>query len=104
MTTSRLLAFCVAYSLAATSPALAEASYGGGSGASLQTAITIDADNEMEGVAAEYDYVKQHLPGWTVASQSVANQNGRSYDVLVIQKGSETRELFFDITAFFGKM
>jgi hypothetical protein len=74
-------------------------------GSNIEHAIPIDAQNERTGVAEEYRWIGEHFPGYKRAGQALLNNNGRAYDVIDITTVSgERRKLYFDITAFFGKM
>ncbi|GAB2177708.1 hypothetical protein [Dongia sp. agr-C8] len=75
----------------------------GGAGSSLESAIVIEAKNEIEGVRAEYRWIRDHMPGWRSGNQHLLNENGRVYDMIEVSRGGETREVYFDITGWFGK-
>jgi hypothetical protein len=90
--------------LAGNTPAEARISFTGGDGASAKTAVVIqNAENAIEGVAAEYAWIKKHRPGWKVEGQMLVNRGNRTYDVIIISKAGIKREIYFDITDFFGK-
>lgn len=85
--------------------------YEGGSGKSYSDAIIITkANNSLEGITSEYDYVAKNFGNrgtdWNIVSQAKQDENGRIYDVLVIQVNGkpEPIALYFDITAFYGKL
>jgi tetratricopeptide (TPR) repeat protein len=80
--------------------------YSGGDGSSMEQAVIIDLQNHpsrhLRGVFLEYDWIEERT-GARVLGQRLASGNGRSYDVITAQMPSgETREFFFDISAFFG--
>jgi len=76
------------------------------SGSSPAAAIVLPgATNEMNGVMAEDAYISQHYPGWQQGSQSTVMQNGKDYDQIQLSgPGGKTQTIYFDITAWFGKM
>ena len=80
--------------------------FSGGDGSSVEKAIVIlGAKGERDGVAAEYSYVEKHL-GLSrndVVSQSLLDKNGRSFDMLQLKTAQGSRQLYFDITDYFGK-
>lgn len=103
MTRSPLLPFAFLVALAA--PAQAEISltpiqcpY-----AAVAFAI-VGAKCEMDGVAAEYGWLRTNRPGWKRDHQAMLGKHGRKYDVLTISRGGETEAVCFDITDFFGKL
>ena len=58
----------------------------------------------VESVAAEYGWLREHLPGFRLASQGLTNFEGRPLDVLTVRADSgEERQVFFDISSFFGR-
>ena len=86
------------------------ATFGGGDGSSVEEAITISGiSDNVQGVGAEYAYLEQLLgprgSRWNVKQQRLMAREDRYYDVLtVLLPDGMQRELFFDITEFFGKM
>ncbi|MEO5914200.1 MAG: hypothetical protein ABIS50_08205 [Luteolibacter sp.] len=75
-----------------------------GVGSSYRNAITINARSEAEGVPAEYEWLEAHFPGSKVLGQSLANNAGKAYDVMHVQLASgQKRDVYFDISGFFGK-
>jgi hypothetical protein len=74
-------------------------------GTFLEIAIVLPGiTSEMDGVRAEHAYIAQHLPGWRLQRQSLISHNNRHYDRLeLIGPNGAQRELFFDITDWFGK-
>lgn len=73
-------------------------------GSSFERAIPIVAANSLEGVPMEYAYLRRHYPGWRRAKQELLRKDGRAYDRLtIVSPEGETRQIYFDITGFFGK-
>lgn len=70
----------------------------------MKSAIVIDAQNEFQGVRAEYEWIRDHMPGWKPVAQHLLNEDGRVYDMIEVSRGGETREVWFDITKWFGKL
>jgi hypothetical protein len=83
--------------------------YKDGNGSTKAEAVVIlGAKNEMEGVDAEYNWIeekfgKQNI-GWELNDQELRDEGIKQYDILRIKFPSgETTELWFDISAFYGK-
>jgi hypothetical protein len=78
----------------------------GGDGSSLERAIQLpDEKTEMKGVDAEYAVLRYFFPGYRNLSQAVlTGPDHRPYDVLTIEKDGKKREVYFDISNFFGQM
>ena len=74
-------------------------------GLAIERAIVIQASNTRDGIAAEYAYVGRTYPGWRRTRQALLTRGDRRYDVLtIVSPSGETRDVFFDITNFFGRM
>jgi hypothetical protein len=73
-------------------------------GATTETAITVPASNEFEGVDAEYGYIQDHYPGWHHEQQSLIQENGKVYDrIEIVGPDGIHKSIYFDITDWFGK-
>lgn len=73
-------------------------------GSSFEKAIVINAANEMDGVPAEYEWLKSHYPGYKLKLQKLVMHNEKPYDLLtIITKKGEEKTIYFDISNFFGK-
>ena len=91
-------------------PSLAQAvpapvfTYMGGDGSTIRKSIVIaGARNAPEGVAAELEWIRQHLPGATVESRGQVT-GPPHYDVVTVKLATGAlMDLHFDITAFHGK-
>ncbi|SRR5258708_1362473 len=71
-------------------------------------AIIIDAQDSTVGIRAEKDYIAaqcgERQKDWTLKEQSLAEYNGKPYDVIVVAlRSGETRTFCFDTSKFFGK-
>lgn len=81
----------------------------GGSGVSVDDAIIISgAKNYVDGIAAEYIYLSSHFKkpdvDWKLIKQRVGLHKNKIYDLIQIQLSDGTkRDLYFDITKFYGK-
>ena len=70
--------------------------------------IILGAKDETEGVDAEYNWLeekfgKQNI-SWELNDQELIDEGVIQYDVLSIKfPGGDTREIWFDITDFYGK-
>lgn len=73
-------------------------------------AILVVQQNERDGVDWEYRFLTFHPCAqgsqWRVQSQSLQHSNGRAYDVLEVAcpATKASREFYFDVTSYFGKM
>src|SRR5262245_13371880 len=73
-------------------------------GTSFDQAIVIMAKSEMDGVAQEYRWLGEHYPNSRKRMQSLVLHEGHHFDILHITDAAEIeREIYFDITSFFGK-
>ena len=91
-------------------PDLSKVVYSGGDGSSIENAIIINnAENERNGVAAEYDYIAKKqgvkFTDWKPAGQSTIIEKDKRYDIVTIEiiSKKEKLTLYFDITSFYGK-
>ncbi|MGQ9608584.1 MAG: hypothetical protein ACUVWN_04750 [bacterium] len=78
-------------------------------GESIEKAIVIDAENEVTGVLAEYEYLEKRFgkrgKDWKLNMQSLIEESKKIYDMmdLTLSDGTE-KTIYFDITSFFGKL
>ena len=74
----------------------------GGNGTTLQSAITIlGASNNLDGISAEYKIIGKK---WKLLQQELHEHDDNYYDKLIVQDAAGTvKEIWFDITDFFGK-
>ena len=78
-------------------------------GDSLENPIIIDAPDAITGVALEHMYLDEIINsldgGVESIQQNLIIENGDKYDqVIVTMNDGIERELFFDISSFFGKI
>jgi hypothetical protein len=74
-------------------------------GTSYANPIVLDGiTDEGSDVRAEHIYTDKHYPGYRWSGQSLANKNGKVYDVIELAKDGQTKTIYFDITDWFGKM
>ena len=82
----------------------------GGAGESPAAAVVIKgAKDIVVGIAAEYYYLEKKYGrqnvNWKLISQNLLHQQNKHFDLLIIQLGDGSqKEVYFDITEFFGKM
>ncbi len=75
----------------------------GHDGRSLETAVVIESEFEEDAISVEYLWAWPHCPTCTLVSQSLVQDGGRSYDVLVWERpNGELYAVYFDITRSFG--
>lgn len=90
-------------------PDLTKVTYEGGDGKTVENAIVIqNAENERNGVAAEYAYIAkingEKFKDWKPVGQSTINKDNKKIDLIKIQliQKNETVSYYFDITEFYG--
>jgi len=91
-------------------PDLSKVTYEGGEGKTLETSVIIkNAENERNGIAAEYNYITTKngakFTNWKPVGQSTSSINGKKIDVIniITIPGNEKITYNFDITDFYGK-
>ncbi len=81
----------------------------GGPGDTMATAIVIKgAKSSQDGIPAEYYFLEKKYGkmqvDWKLSRQSLMHQDGKHYDLMQIElKDGTKKEVYFDITEFFGK-
>ena len=67
-------------------------------------AVVIQASNEFEGIALEYQWLEEHYPGYKGGGQFVTSHADKMYDVFTIETAEGVEKtIYFDITSFYGK-
>jgi hypothetical protein len=66
-------------------------------GSSIETAIPVNS------IRQEYDWIAANRPGWKAELQTLVVDGNAPYDVITITKGNQSEDIYFDISAFFGK-
>lgn len=91
-------------------PDLTKVTYEGGDGKTIETAIVIkNAENERNGIAAEYSYISkkhgQKFTNWKPVGNMSQSKNGKVFDIITIVSlpENETITYCFEITDFYGK-
>ncbi len=91
-------------------PDLTKVTYEGGDGKTVENAIVIrNAENERNGVAAEYAYIAkingEKFKDWNTVGNSTITRDNKKIDLITIQliQKNETLSYYFDITEFYGK-
>jgi hypothetical protein len=74
-------------------------------GSSMANAIMLPGvQNEQDGVAAEYAYIREHFSGCRPTQQALLRDGARSYDAIKLAgPGCGTPAVFFDVTDWIGK-
>jgi hypothetical protein len=73
-------------------------------GSSYENAIVINEKSESAGVPSEYTWIRTHYPGSVTLGQSLVFNKNKPYDILRIKtKEGEEKEIYFDISKFYGK-
>lgn len=78
--------------------------FAGGDGGSVKKAVVIRARRKMDGIRAEYIWVRQEHPDWELKQQQTVSIQGRKYDIMAFTTlTGDNRTLYFDITEFITK-
>lgn len=73
-------------------------------GSTFEEAIVISSTDESAGVRDEYKWLAKHYPNYQMENQTLLEHNGKAYDLLRFKTAEgQVREVYFDISAFFGK-
>jgi hypothetical protein len=73
-------------------------------GLSFEKAIIITEKTESAGVAAEYRWLKEHYPGYTMKMQALSFHDKKPYDLLsIVTSAGKEITIYFDISGFYGK-
>jgi hypothetical protein len=77
----------------------------GEEGGSFETAVIIEASNSFEGIAAERQWFEARYPGCEKVGQLLTHHGDKVYDVItIITADGVEKNIYFDITAFYGKL
>ena len=100
-----LLAGCAASQPASRKNEAGAAATATRDGSSYASAIVINSNSEMDGIAQEYRWLEKHYPGYQRGSQSLLFNEGRYFDLLEFTDADgKSHSIYFDITSFYGKM
>ncbi|MBB3186912.1 hypothetical protein [Microbacter margulisiae] len=90
----------------ATAPAQTVlANNAGRDGSSYQKAIIIHASSESTGVPAEYQWLKNHYPGYQTKMQTLVFHQKKPYDIIeIVTAEGQDKNIYFDISNYFGKL
>jgi len=70
-------------------------------------ALSVDAPDEVTGVKAEYEWVSANFPEYKIGSQSInsymQDKNSIPYDVIHIESETNSKDIYFEISSYFGK-
>lgn len=73
-------------------------------GTSFENAIIIKVETEAAGVQEEYKWLSQNYPGYATLRKSQTSNANRHYDVIKIRtRNGDEKNIYFDISSFFGK-
>src|SRR5215469_3556609 len=83
----------------------AQATFSGGDGSSMKEAIVIsNAPNETTGIRAEYIWLHEHYPGYTLQRQTLRSDQAGNYDEMqILTSDGKTLTVYFDISSYLGK-
>jgi hypothetical protein len=78
--------------------------YSGGDGSSLEQAVVVMADTEPSGVLRENEWIFARYGKFRKTGVGLATVEQRKFDVIRVELADHSeKEIFFDITSFFGK-
>lgn len=73
-------------------------------GVSFENAIVIRVEKEGPGVEEEYKWLTANYPGYAMIRKTQTSNAKKHYDIIKIRtKDGRERDIYFDITSFFGK-
>jgi hypothetical protein len=73
-------------------------------GSSFQNAVVIKEKSESTGISAEYSWLAKNYPGYRSLGQSLVYDKNKPYDIIKIRTADgKEKEIYFDISNFFGK-
>ena len=77
----------------------------GGNGSNKEKAVIIlGADNELKGIDAEFNYIERKVGYFDIESQNFLDEGDKKYDCMnVVGVTGKKKELWFDITDYYGK-
>lgn len=79
--------------------------YSGGDGSSVEQAVVILAESEQAGVRRENEWIFARYGKFRKTGIGLATVEQRKFDVIRVELADHSeKEIFFDITSFFGKM
>jgi hypothetical protein len=73
-------------------------------GVSIENAIVIRVEKEQAGVEEEYKWLAINYPGYSMIRKTQTSRAAKHYDLVKIRtKDGQQKDIYFDITSFFGK-
>ncbi|MBH5328577.1 hypothetical protein H9Q10_02685 [Eikenella sp. S3360] len=73
-------------------------------GSSQERAVVIHENDTPRGIAAENRWIAQHMPGYRKVGQALIQGQHGIYDrISVVGPNGERKEVFFEISEFFGR-
>ena len=73
-------------------------------GSSQERAVVIHENDTPRGIAAENHWIAQNMPGYRKIGQAlIQGQNGIYDRISVVGPNGERKEVFFEISEFFGR-
>jgi hypothetical protein len=86
-----------------SSPKITEADRFRG-GFSIENAIVIRVEKEQAGVEEEFKWLAINYPGYSMIRKTQISRAAKHYDLVKIRtKDGQQKNIYFDITSFFGK-
>jgi hypothetical protein len=74
-------------------------------GTSFENAVIMKVEREGAGVQEEYKWLAENYPGYANIKQSHISRGNRHYDIFRIRaKNGQLKDIYFDITSFYGKL
>jgi hypothetical protein len=78
--------------------------YSGGDGSSIEQAVVVMADSEQAGVRRENEWIFARYGKFRKTGVGLATVEQRKFDAIRVELADHSeKEIFFDITSFFGK-
>jgi len=87
-----------------TAPAQAQSVRQKADGSSMERAVKIHENDTERGIAAENAWIAEHLPQYRKTGQALLQDKSGIYDRITVQSAAgDTREIYFEISEFFGR-
>lgn len=73
-------------------------------GSSMARAVKIHENDTERGIAAENAWIAEHLPQYRKTGQALLQDKSGIYDRITVRSAAgDTREIYFEISEFFGR-
>ncbi|MGF6148154.1 Uncharacterised protein [Kingella potus] len=86
-------------------PASTRSAAGKADGSSMARAVKIHENDTVRGIAAENKWIAENLPQYRKVGQALMQDQTGIYDKITVQSADgSTRDVYFEISEFFGRI